>query len=119
MMKKAIAEAPARTSHVEMEPLGDKVLLEMIPHGRTAAGLILPEGVQINLPRARVLAVGPGKWVSGVFVPTTVKVGDVVLADGSGGYNVRKNVALLSCDLIIARVPDVELEAAAESGSVQ
>ena len=80
-----------------VEPFQDIVIAEQITEDVTPAGLILP-GDDSKTRWANVVAVGPGRTYAtamnatgsieaGVFVPTTVKVGDMVCFDlhQSGG----------------------------------
>lgn len=64
-----------------IEPMLDRILVERLPE---------PEGLIFLTDKAKpkickVLAVGPGRWVDGVFTKTAVKPGDVVLIPGWGG----------------------------------
>lgn len=62
-----------------IEPLHDRVLVKRIPEpyaGRIK--LICSDKSRF----AKVLAVGPGKWIDGVFTKTCVQRGDVVLVPG-------------------------------------
>lgn len=70
-----------------MKPLFDRVIIEVIePPKETASGLALPESMTKAVQNTgKVIAIGEGKWQSGVFVPTTVKVGDTVLFSPAGG----------------------------------
>ncbi len=63
-----------------LTPLRDVVVLKAEkPADRTPSGLYLPNADKKTI--ARVLAIGPGYWESGVFVKTTAKVGDHVELD--------------------------------------
>lgn len=65
-----------------IEPLHDRVLVERIPEPQ--GRIIVPDVARENSKKAKVLAVGPGKWVDGVFTKTAVKPGDIVLIPGAG-----------------------------------
>jgi len=45
----------------------------------TPGGIVVPQTVEQNVRKGKVLAVGPGRWDSGVFIETCVEVGEVVL----------------------------------------
>jgi chaperonin GroES len=66
-----------------IEPLSDRVLLSEIDEKttKTASGIYLPESHNSSkgLKKAKVIAVGKGKFDDGVLVPMTIKKGDVVL----------------------------------------
>jgi co-chaperonin GroES (HSP10) len=66
------------------------VVLEPLPD-QTASGLHLPQNRQerrTGARRARVVAAGPGHTKpSGVFIPTQVKEGEIVLVDALAGQD--------------------------------
>ena len=65
------------------KPLGDRVLLTEIEGEAqtTASGIIIPDSAKSeDVKRARVESVGPGIYTqSGVAIPMSVNVGDVVI----------------------------------------
>lgn len=64
-------------------PLGEMVLIELLPEGTTEAGIVLPDSVRM-LNRARVHRVGPGHLCeSGERVALGVKPGDIVIRGGT------------------------------------
>jgi chaperonin GroES len=64
---------------VDLEPLHDFILVDVIPPGETKGGIVIPETVQEGTPRAKVIKAGPGRMTeSGSVVPMPVKVGDVI-----------------------------------------
>lgn len=66
---------------MNLKPLFSRVVVEVIePPKQTASGLALPESVtKANENTGKVLAVGEGAYQMGMFVPTSVKVGDTVV----------------------------------------
>lgn len=72
-----------------IEPLHDRVVVERLPdEDQEHSGLIyIPEVARKQSMKARVLAVGPGRWIDGVFTKTAVKPGDVVILPGYGGQH--------------------------------
>lgn len=73
---------------VELEPLGDRMLVRPIKQAEmTAGGVVLPEQARERSQRGRVLAVGPGRRaeMTGELVPLPVEVGDVVHFSKYGG----------------------------------
>jgi len=64
---------------MQYEPINDKVLIRPEESEKEkkakAAGLEIDNMVKSNNRYGEVVAVGPGKYQNGVFVPTKVKVG--------------------------------------------
>lgn len=70
-----------------LEPLGDIVILEMVEDLEKKTGLIMPDSYEKEKDEStvfRVKAIGPGYWDSGVFVPSEVKTGDLVIVSSYG-----------------------------------
>lgn len=66
------------------KPTGDRVLLSVLPRETTSpGGIILVDGRTGREQRARVVAVGPGRWRKGAAerLPMRAKVGDTVIFD--------------------------------------
>lgn len=61
-------------------PLRDYVLVEQEKQTRSAGGLVIPENTTEHT-YAVVVAVGPGKFDEGVFIPTQLRPGDRLLFD--------------------------------------
>ena len=74
-------------SELNLKPLGDKVVVEVIEEPQTtASGLVLPDTAKEKSQRGKVLAVGPGKILdNGNREPVEVKVGDTVVFAKYGG----------------------------------
>jgi len=72
---------------LNLKPLGDKVVVEVIEEPQTtASGLVLPDTAKEKSQRGKVLAVGPGKVLdNGNREPIEVKVGDTVVFAKYGG----------------------------------
>lgn len=92
-----------------IEPLGDKVLLSPIEsESVTVAGIILPESVDTDkgMKEAKVVAVGPGRYVDGgEYIPVEVKKGDVVFYQWGDEIKVDgKEYILVSENNIVAVV---------------
>jgi len=67
---------------MNVEPLGDRVLILMKKKGKTEGGLLLPDGATPVEPgKGIVKAVGPGQWnqAGTELIPMRVKVGELVL----------------------------------------
>lgn len=61
-------------------PLRDYVLVEQEKQKQSAGGLVIPEN-STEHTYAVVVAVGPGKYDDGVFIPTQLRPGDRLLFD--------------------------------------
>jgi len=71
---------PATETKVNIKPLGDRVVLEVIDETeQTSGGIYLPETAREKPQRALILAAGPGAIVEGKRQEMQVKVGDKVL----------------------------------------
>src|SRR5690606_24239290 len=83
-------EEPMAESELNLKPLGDKVVVEVIEEPQTtASGLVLPDTAKEKSQRGKVLAVGPGKVLdNGSREPVEVKVGDTVVFAKYGGTEV-------------------------------
>lgn len=88
----------------DIQPLGDRVLVETIKEEQTRGGVIIPEISQGRPERARVLAVGPGRQNdTGQVLPMEIEVDDVVIFIRHAGTHVGG----LSDDFIIFREQDI------------
>ena len=68
----------------DIQPMHDRILVERLPAETKHGSIIIPDTAQSPARYAKVLAVGPGKWVDGYFERTSVKKGDIVLVPGAG-----------------------------------
>ena len=75
---------------MNLKPLGDKVVVEVIEVSQTtASGIVLPDTAQEKSQRGKVLAVGSGKVLeSGERVALEVAEGDTVVFAKYGGTEV-------------------------------
>ena len=75
---------------MNLKPLGDKVVVEVIEESQTtASGIVLPDTAQEKSQRGKVLAVGGGKVLeSGERVALEVAEGDTVVFAKYGGTEV-------------------------------
>jgi len=88
------------------KPLGDRVVVKIVKRHdeKTAGGLYKPSGSDTTM-LGEVIAVGNGLFTqTGDSIPMTVKVGDLVLLEGTGfkhrngkdTYNINRESELLS-----------------------
>lgn len=92
---------------MNIQPLGDRVVLEPLSdtkEGKTKSGLYLPDTASKERPeKAKVIAVGPGKYDDGKLVPINVKKGQVVLFTKYGPQEVKVD----GKEYLIAREDDI------------
>jgi chaperonin GroES len=72
---------------MNLKPLGDKIVVEVIDEPQTtASGIVLPDTAKEKSQRGKVLAVGSGKLLdNGERVALEVSVGDTVVFAKYGG----------------------------------
>src|SRR5690606_35685623 len=77
--------ASKKSEKAVIKPLGDRVLLRELrdeeKERKLASGIILPQTVKEDkgAKRAKVVAIGEGKYIDGELRPLQVSVGDIVL----------------------------------------
>jgi len=86
---------------MNLKPLGDKIVVEVIDEPQTtASGIVLPDTAKEKSQRGTVLAVGSGKLLdNGERVALEVSVGDTVVFAKYGGTEVTvegKELMILS-----------------------
>ena len=68
-----------------MQAVNDKVLCKEVNVGRTAGGVELPKGANVDQAKYEVVSVGKGRLnMDGTREPICVKVGDFILVAGKG-----------------------------------
>ena len=78
---------------MDLKPLGDRIIVEVLEEEQTTvSGIVLPDTAQEKPQRAKVLAVGPGRYEDGQLVPLDVAVGDEVVFSKYGGTEVKFGV---------------------------
>jgi chaperonin GroES len=92
---------------MDLEPLGDRVLVEPGEgEEKTASGIVIPDTAKEKPQEGKVLAVGPGRYEEGKLVPLEVKPGDTVIYSKYGGTEVKvsgKDLLILSERDILAK----------------
>jgi chaperonin GroES len=75
---------------MQLKPLGDKVVVEVIDEPQTtASGIVLPDTAKEKSQRGKVVAVGTGKMLdNGERVALEVSVGDTVVFAKYGGTEI-------------------------------
>ncbi len=88
----------------KIKPLRDQVLLEALKEEKKKGSIILPDTVQKERPeKAKVIAVGPGKFENGKLVPMSLKKGDIVLFTKYGPNEIKVD----DKEYLIAREEDI------------
>ena len=78
------------SSTVTIQPLADRVVLEVIDETQqTAGGIFIPDSAREKPQSAKVIAVGPGRTENGILVVPTVQVGQTVLFTKYAGTDVK------------------------------
>lgn len=79
--------------HMQLKPLGDKVVIEVLEsEEKSSGGILLPDSAQKKPQEGVVIAVGPGKLLdSGNRAEMSVKVKDRVIFSKYGGTEVTVN----------------------------
>lgn len=74
-----------------LQPLGDRVLVELLDEETTtASGIVLPDTAKEKPQKGTVVAVGLGeKDEDGDRIPVDVEVGDVVIFSKYGGTEIK------------------------------
>jgi chaperonin GroES len=100
---------------MDLQPLGDRVIVEAIEEEETtSSGIVLPDTAKEKPQRGRVLAVGPGmRNDSGEVVPMEVAVGDEIIYSKYGGTEIK----LGADDVLILRESDVLAKVATKGGA--
>ncbi len=86
---------------MQLKPIGDKVVVEVIDEPQTtASGIVLPDSAKEKSQRGKVVAVGSGKLLdSGERIALEVKVGDTIVFAKYGGTEIDldgKDLMILS-----------------------
>lgn len=80
----------ATQTTVNIQPLADRVVLEVLDDvQQTAGGIFIPDSAREKPQQGRIVAVGPGARIDGQLIEMSVKVGDRVLFAKYAGTDVR------------------------------
>jgi len=78
---------------ISIQPLSDRVVVKPVDKddlSKSPSGIIIPDTANKEKPeRGTVVAVGPGKYENGEYLPMTVKIGDNVLFSKYGYDEVK------------------------------
>jgi chaperonin GroES len=96
----------ARRSWMDLQPLGDRLIVEVLEEEEmTASGIVLPDTAKEKPQRGRILAVGPGgrSETTGELIPMDVATGDEIIFSKYGGAEVK----IGADEVLILRETDV------------
>lgn len=109
---KAAAAAPAKKK-LQIEPLGDRVLVYMDSAPDRIGSIVIPEGAKEKPLKGTVVAAGEGQSLpDGTFRPCTVKTGDRVIISKYAGTELDieeladGNCRIVRNEDILARIHD-------------
>ena len=90
---------------MDLQPLGDRLIVEILDEeATTASGIVLPDTAQEKPQRGKVLAVGPGpRDEDGEYIKMDVAVGDEIIFSKYGGTEIKVGAD----DVLILRESDV------------
>ena len=90
---------------MDLQPLGDRVIVEILEEEETTvSGIVLPDTAREKPQKGKVLAVGPGaRDDDGEYVKMDVEVDDVVIFSKYGGTEIKVG----SEDVLILRESDI------------
>ena len=90
---------------MNLEPLGDRLIVEVLEEeATTASGIVLPDTAQENPQRGKVLAVGPGpRDEDGKRIKMDVEKNDTVIFSKYGGTEIKVEMD----EVLILRESDV------------
>src|ERR671938_1961436 len=90
---------------MNLQPLGDRLIVEVLDEEETtASGIVLPDTAKEKPQRGRVLAVGPGaRDEDGEYIKMDVEEGDEVIFSKYGGTEIK----LGTDEYLILRESDV------------
>lgn len=89
---------------MKLVPLEDRVIVKVMEEEeKTASGIVLPDTAKEKPQKAKVLAVGPGRYVEDKLIPLDVKEGDIVVFAKYGGTEIKVDGE----ELLILRASDI------------
>ena len=90
---------------MDLQPLGDRIIVEVLDEeATTASGIVLPDTAKEKPQRGKILAVGPGaRDEDGDYIKMDVAVGDEVIFSKYGGTEIKVGAD----DVLILRESDV------------
>jgi chaperonin GroES len=105
--QKTFGAPPPKPKPTEVQPIGDRVVIQRHSvETATAGGILLPDTAKNKPHKGKILAVGPGKTTKeGTHKPLQVKVGDTVLFTSWAGDEYQDRLA--SDEILVLREDDI------------
>ena len=103
---------------MNLQPLGDRLIVEVLEEEETtASGIVLPDTAKEKPQRGRVLSVGAGERSehTGELIPMDVAEGDEIIFSKYGGTEVKVGVD----EVLILRQTDVLAKVVATGGKAK
>jgi chaperonin GroES len=90
---------------MDLQPLGDRIIVEVLDEEETTvSGIVLPDTAKEKPQRGKILAVGPGaRDEDGDYIKMDVEVGDEIIFSKYGGTEIKVGTD----DVLILRESDV------------
>jgi chaperonin GroES len=89
---------------MKLVPLEDRIVVKVLEEEeKTVSGIVLPDTAKEKPQKAKVVAVGPGRYDDGQLVPVGVSEGDTVIFSKYGGTEIKVDGE----ELLILRSSDV------------
>jgi chaperonin GroES len=89
---------------VDIRPLGDRVLIEVVEEEIQKQGILyIPDTAKEKPQQGKVVAVGKGRFEDGKLVPLDVKEGDTILYGKYSGTEIKHS----GKDYLIVRESDI------------
>ena len=90
---------------MNLQPLGDRLIVEVLDEeSTTASGIVLPDTAQEKPQRGKVLSVGPGpRDEDGEYIKMDVEEGDEIIFSKYGGTEIK----IGADEVLILRESDV------------
>jgi chaperonin GroES len=94
---------------MNLQPLGDRLIVEVLDEeSTTASGIVLPDTAQEKPQRGKILSVGPGpRDEDGEYIKMDVEEGDEIIFSKYGGTEIKigaDEVLLLRESDVLAKV---------------
>ena len=94
---------------MDLQPLGDRLIVEVLDEeSTTASGIVLPDTAQEKPQRGKVLSVGPGpRDEDGEYIKMDVEEGDEIIFSKYGGTEIKigaEEVLILRESDVLAKV---------------
>lgn len=90
---------------ISIQPLNDRLIVQRIKEekDKKIGSIYIPDTSKEKPQMANVISVGPGKYDNGIWVPSQINVGDVVLFGKYSGQDITFN----ETDYLIMREDEI------------